>query len=77
MTVSPEGNLYTYTVYAHPRDHPEGYSMTQWEITRTGAVAVATVYASTLERARFLVPPGLVCLARNPDDDPVIVETWV
>lgn len=76
MTISPAGNLYSYTVYAHPRDHPEGYSMTQWEVTPNGLVAVATVYTTTLERARFLIPPGLVCMDRSPEDDPVIVETW-
>lgn len=33
--------------------------------------------AQTLEEARAKVPPGLVCLARDPTDEPHIVETWV
>lgn len=72
-----DGHLQTYTVYQHPADNPDGYSMTQWSVTADGPVAVATVHVSTLERARYLIPPGLVRLERDPNDDPVIVETWV
>jgi hypothetical protein len=34
-------------------------------------------YAPDLATARALIPRGLVMLARNPADDPVIVETWL
>jgi len=35
------------------------------------------VTASTLEELREKLPFGLHRLPRNPNDDPVIVETWV
>jgi hypothetical protein len=34
-------------------------------------------HALTLEEARELVPPGLARIDRDPDDDPVIVESWL
>ncbi len=32
---------------------------------------------STLKAVREHIPPGLICLARSPTDEPQIVETWV
>jgi hypothetical protein len=31
----------------------------------------------TLDMARKVIPPGLACFARNPEDEPAIVETWL
>lgn len=33
--------------------------------------------ANSLEEARNLIPEGKVCLARDVNDDPVIVESWI
>ena len=33
--------------------------------------------AESLEQARALVPPGLYCMQRSPDDDPGVIETWL
>lgn len=33
--------------------------------------------ASTLEKARLLVPPGLECVARNESDPIPVVEVWM
>lgn len=31
----------------------------------------------TLEQARSKIPSGTECMTRDPDDDPVIVESWI
>lgn len=53
-------------------------------VARPHAVGVKTVtplnkylLADTLEEIREMLPPGLVCMPRQPEDDPVIVETWL
>jgi hypothetical protein len=71
--------MYLWTVY----DSPEGYAGKfvgrQLGIIRgdgprfTGQLVVA----STLERLRRMLPPGLACIARSEDDEPTIVETWM
>lgn len=35
------------------------------------------VLAPTLDELRDLLPPGLYCLERMHDDDPVIEEVWM
>lgn len=34
------------------------------------------VRAGSLDEIRSLLPPGLTCLTRPPQDDPNIIETW-
>lgn len=71
--------LFTFTIYAHPRDYPAGYMVRCWAVfpgapePRPQAAMVAT----SLEAARGLVPRGLYRLPREPTDDPCIVETWI
>lgn len=73
--------LSLWTIYDHPTDVPEpfGFAVREWHVTTdNGAVADSRVqFALTLEKARELIPPGLYCLPRDPDDDPKIVETWL
>ena len=41
-------------------------------------VAYAPVgFADTLEDARYLIPLGRTRIDRSPEDDPVIVESWI
>lgn len=68
--------LTQYTIYERPRDYPEGFVVRAWHIMPGRAEPGEARTASTLEEARALVPPGLICFARTPDDDPTIVETW-
>jgi hypothetical protein len=72
-------DLVVYTIYCHPLDHPEGYTVTKWAV-RGGAEPepVSTWRAAdSLGAARALVPPGLYRMARDPSDDDVIVESWL
>lgn len=64
-----------YTVYDHPRDYPNCYVVRAWEGDKPcGVVALG----DNLEILRaMLAGQGLTCLACDPSDDPVIVETWL
>lgn len=68
-----------FVVYSNPKDAPGRFVVRKWYV-RAGETLPGpiTANAPTLERAVSLgVPPGLVRLPRNVNDDPVIVETWL
>ena len=73
--------LTVWTIFREPRDAPAGYRFVVrgFDIGPNGAstphpTAQAT---GTLDMARRLIPPGLVRWPRDPDDDAVIVESWI
>lgn len=78
MTVAPSGDLYTYTIYDRPADYPDAVVVRRWRIT-PGQPVDSGVWclALDIDSARKSIPPGLVCMERQPDDDPTIVETWL
>lgn len=70
------GALSQWVIYRGARDVDARYLVRRWEIGH-GAIAPCEAHgAASLEDARALLPPGLVSLGREPEDDPVIVETW-
>jgi hypothetical protein len=69
--------LAVFTIYDHPLDHPDGFLVRRWVVTNGEPLPREWRKAATLEEARTLLPPGLHCLGRNPDDDPKIVESWI
>ena len=76
--MSLDDALEIWTVYEKPRDWPEGW------VTRCFRVGPGhhgepgeAFFCTTLEDARKCIPPGLYCMPRQPNDDPVIVETWI
>jgi len=71
--------LSMFTIYAHPKDYPDKFVVREFVIKPTGAEPsqYADVY-DTLDDAREpLIRRGLVCLTRQPGDEPQIVETWL
>lgn len=67
-----------WSVYARPADYPLGFVARRFEIHPGYAVATLDArYGPDLEAVRAQLPPGLVCIPREPDDDPCIVETWL
>jgi hypothetical protein len=72
------GILSLWTVYDKPKDHPQGYVVRRFDCTAEGPIATADAYSGDLELIRdTLWRAGLIQLARNPDDEPQIVETWL
>jgi hypothetical protein len=67
-----------WVITRRPLDFPEHYAMRR-QLVLKGRIAFAQfagVY-DTLEEARKDIPQGLYCLGRDPNDDPVIVESWI
>lgn len=61
-------------VYRSPSDYPGKYIARLWDVDRpTNIVAIA----ESLEEIRETKPADMVIMQRHPNDDPVIVETWI
>lgn len=71
--------LEIWTVYDRPRDWPHTVVARKFLVGADGAVPTTQIVVGPdLEAVREqLREYGLTCLARNPDDDPKIVETWL
>lgn len=68
-------DLPIWVVYKHPRDWPDWYvaRMFMNEIATGNLIICREIDALRVE----LCALGLTPLARNPGDDPVILETWL
>lgn len=71
--------LSTWTIYDHPSDCPDHFAVRETVIRAGGMEPQLGVKLFwTLEGARiWLESQGLTCIPRSPEDDPVIVETWI
>ena len=64
-----------WTIYDHPRDYPTGFIARKFLLDQP---TDETIAAPTLDEIREAMwRRGLTPLHRSPDDDPVIVETWI
>jgi hypothetical protein len=77
MTREP---LPLWTVYDHPRDMPHCF-VARLSMIGEGPEPRATgtiLISDSLEPLReAFIAQGLTCIARSPNDDPVIVECWL
>lgn len=70
--------LTVWTVYRRPHDYPDKWVLRGHDVSSQGTMARAEYFtADTLDGIRQYVPAGLVRMARDPHDDPVIHETWI
>ncbi len=74
-----ENGLVMWTVFDHPSDYPDHFVVRAFLVTSDGVQpAINANTFPTLEDARRpLIMAGLACITRSPEDDPVIVETWL
>jgi hypothetical protein len=70
--------LAIWTIYKRPKDFPNHFVVRRWTI-EGGAEPKANEcrLADSLYEARKLVPPQATRMDRFPEDDPVIVESWL
>ena len=70
-----------YVIYDRPRDVAGAFFVArEWFIVKERLEPVPgeiSAFGDTLDEVRQALPAGLVCLKRDPQDDPVIVEVWV
>lgn len=72
--------LAMWTVYDHPADYPDKFVARRFEVDRTGPrVTDSIIIADDIETIRDVLQfeMHLVKLMRSPEDDPVIMETWL
>lgn len=71
--------LQVWCIYFNSREFPGAFLVRKWEVIRDKEPAPSNVAHAflSLADARAIIPPGKVALARAPDDDPAIVETWL
>lgn len=66
-----------WTVDRNPPDFPHSYVARKWVIGKTPEATCDVVTGETLEEVRAKLPAGLHCLNRCPEDQPLLVETWL
>jgi hypothetical protein len=73
------GVLSMWTVYERPTDYACGFVARRFEVTGKGPTPTQmTLKCLELEPIRErLARAGLIRLARNEEDEPQIVETWL
>lgn len=72
-----ELHLPMWVIYESPKDYPGKFVVRLWESLPRPEPRRLIGVSENLEEARKLVPPGAYRLVRQPEDDPVIVETWI
>lgn len=67
-----------WTITENPSDHPGKFVARIWLVEgRIVAATTGTYIADDLETVRAMLPAGLINIGRQPEDDPVIVESWI
>jgi len=70
--------LSIWVVYDHPRDFPDSFVARKFLLDQPTEVVMV---AGTLDEIRDIIRrtagQPLACISRSPDDDPVIVESWL
>lgn len=69
-------DLLMWTVYENPGDFP-GKVVAKPSSLFAGTPVDFVLVADSLAGIRKMLPPGLVRIEREPNDDPVIVEVWM
>lgn len=71
------GTLPMFTVYFNPPDHPGKYVVRMHVVEAGGSRPTNEgVVADDLETVRSVIPHGLTCMPRDPNDEKQIVEVW-
>lgn len=68
-------SITTWTVYDHPDDFPDCYVARRFEGEEPTEEII--VSAELMPLRGLLAGKGLAPVRRSPEDDPVIVETWL
>ena len=72
-------SLTMWVIYDHPKDHPNYFVARRHEVFRNASKATGEhVVSKDLKKLRkMLEDGGKVRITRDPNDDPVIIETWI
>lgn len=71
------GDLLVWTVTYNTSDAPGLYVVQPHSSIKGPSPEAFSLRSPSLMRLRAMLPPDLYRMARNPSDDPVIVEVWI
>lgn len=69
-----------WTVYDRPSDYPKSYVARRYDVRPNEvSMSASIIIAPTLTKLRNILAFDLhlTCIRRDPNDDPVILETWL
>lgn len=66
-----------FVIYNSPSDYPGKWVVRRWNCLPVPTPTEEAIACESLDEARQTIPQGALLLARHPDDDPVIHETWI
>lgn len=71
-----DNRLNMWIVHERPLDYPTSFVARRWLIDKVEIPTLDIRVAPTLEEVRALLPQGLYCMPRDPNDESHIVEVW-
>lgn len=63
-----------WVVYESPLDHPVRFVARKWYLDKPSEELLSD---TTLDGLRRQLPEGLICIPRDPADEPQILESWI
>jgi hypothetical protein len=72
-----ENTLSIWTIRYNPSDFPGKFTARRHWILPTSIATQEVFIGETLEEIRKMLPKGLYRIPRSPEDDPVIIESWI
>lgn len=70
-------SLSIWTIYENPKDYPGIYVARRWEVSATPVATSDLLTGASLEDVRAQLPPGLMRMPANAEDDQSVVESWL
>ncbi len=72
--------LQVIVIYKYPTDYPDKFVAREQRVWNDGQIESKDelfAMGDSLDEIREKIPQHLVCLQRNPEDAPSIIETWI
>jgi len=73
-------DLFIWTAYDHPSDFPDYYVARKFSVNNNGPTdefCLANTFDELYERVQERSPYYLDFICRSPEDNPVIMGTWI
>lgn len=70
-------SLSIWTIYENPKDYPGIFVARRREVSLTPVATSDILTGASLEDVRAQLPPGLMRMPANAEDDQSVVESWL
>lgn len=70
--------LVVYSIYRREEEAPFEYCIVPWDVSVNPPIILPIISRhDSLAKARAQIPWGKVCFAKEKDDHPSLLETWI